>query len=93
MFALGESIDGRAAAAWGLANAVLPSGEVEARALAVARALAERPSEAVQAAKRLMRDPSSLRALIDQEIEIFSARLSSPEAQAAFRAFFARPER
>jgi len=90
MFALGEAVDGQTAAQWGLANAALPSGEVEARALEAAHALAERPPGAVQAAKRLMREAETLRTVIDREVEIFVERLGSAEAQAAFRAFFER---
>jgi len=90
MFALGEAIDGRTAAAWGLANAALPADEVEARALAAAQALAQRPPGAVQAAKRLMRDADALREVIDREVEIFAARLTTAEAAQAFQAFLSR---
>src|ERR1700674_1271202 len=43
MFALGEPVDGRTAAAIGLANAAVPAAELRARALKAAHALAQRP--------------------------------------------------
>ena len=45
MFVLGETIDGRTAAAWGLANAALPVGEVQARARAAAEAVARQMAQ------------------------------------------------
>ena len=55
MFALGEPVDGRTAAALGLANLALPAAEVRAKALAAAKTLAAKPLGALQATKRLMR--------------------------------------
>src|SRR5262245_31537023 len=60
LFALGEPIDGRTAAAYGLANAALPRDDVRARALAAAQALATRPLGALRATKRLMRDSQAI---------------------------------
>src|SRR6185295_1689638 len=56
MFALGEPVDGRTAAAIGIANAALPASEVRAKALAVAKKLATKPIGALRATKQLMRD-------------------------------------
>ncbi|MEX2245542.1 MAG: enoyl-CoA hydratase/isomerase family protein [Dehalococcoidia bacterium] len=48
---LGETIDGRTAAAWGLVNAALPRGETRARSEALASAIAARGPLAVRYAK------------------------------------------
>lgn len=90
MFALGESLDGRAAAALGLANAALPGSEVKAKALAAAKALAQKPAGAVQATKRLMRDADAIASLMRRETEIFAQRLRTAEAAEAFNAFAER---
>ena len=87
MFVLGEPIDGKTAAAWGLANAALPAGEVQARARAAAEAIAARPPAAVSIAKALMRDPATMVRRIDEEAVHFFAQLKSPEAKEAFSAF------
>ena len=88
MFALGEAIDGRTAAAWGLANAALPAGEVKARARAAAEALAQRPPSSVAATKALMRDGAAYAAQIEAEFARFADQLRSEEAKEAFAAFF-----
>jgi len=87
MFALGEAIDGRTAAALGLANLALPAAEVRPKALAAAQALAAKPTGALQATKQLMRDAEAISALIARESEVFGARLRTREAAEAFRAF------
>ena len=90
MFALGEAVDGRTAATIGLANASLPAGEVRAKALEAAHALAARPAEALRATKRLMRDAEAIGAVIAREGAIFNERLKSSEASEAFKAFAER---
>jgi enoyl-CoA hydratase/carnithine racemase len=90
LFALGEKLDGRAAAACGLVNAALPAGEVRAAAQAAAAALAAKPAAAMAAAKRLMRPRDEILTRIELENEIFQDRLASPEAQAAFAKFLKR---
>ena len=90
MFALGESIDGRTAAAIGLVNAALPAGEVRARALAVAQKLATKPPGALQATKQLMRNAEAIAAVMAREGAVFGARLRSAEAAEAFKAFAER---
>ncbi len=90
MLALGESIDGRTAAAIGLVTAALPAQEVGAKALLGAKALASRAPAALQAAKQLMRDAAAIKAVMDREREVFGERLKSAEAAEAFRAFSER---
>lgn len=88
LFVLGMPIDGRTAAAWGIANAALPADEVQAKARAAAQALAAKPAAAVRVTKALMRDIPSTIQRIDQEFGHFYAQLKSPEAKEAFSAFF-----
>jgi enoyl-CoA hydratase/carnithine racemase len=87
MFVLGEPVDGRTAAAWGIANAVVPAAELRARARAAAEAIATRPPAAVAITKRLMRDGDALAARIAEEHRYFAAQLKSAEAREAFAAF------
>lgn len=90
LLGLGEPLMGRDALGAGLANAALPAGEVEARARAAARALANKPAEALRLTKRLMRDPDALMARMREEGALFAERLQSDEARAAFAAFLTR---
>jgi enoyl-CoA hydratase/carnithine racemase len=87
MFVLGEAMDAATAVAWGLANAVVPKAELQARARAAAAAVAAQPAAAVAITKRLMRNAEALAAQIDEENRHFAAQLKSPEARAAFAAF------
>jgi len=90
MFALGEAMDGRTFASLGLANAALPAAEVQAKALAAAKLLAGKPIGALREMKKLMRDSAAIAAIIKHESEIFGARLKTPEAAEALRAFAER---
>ncbi|MGQ0531979.1 MAG: enoyl-CoA hydratase-related protein [Caulobacteraceae bacterium] len=90
LFGLGEPLSGKDAAAWGLANAALPAGEVEPRARAAAQTLAGKPPESMRLTKKLMRDREALLARLREEGEIFAERLKSPEAAAAFAAFLSK---
>jgi enoyl-CoA hydratase/carnithine racemase len=90
MFALGESIDGRTAAALGLANESLPVTQLRERAWTAAKALAAQPPGALQATKALMRDAETLRTVMSREADVFTERLKSPEALAALRTFATR---
>jgi enoyl-CoA hydratase/carnithine racemase len=87
MFVLGEAVNGRQAADWGLANAALPAAEVQARARAAAEAVASRPPAAVAITKALMRESARYLARIEEEGAHFGAQLRSPEAKEAFAAF------
>ncbi len=90
LFALGEILDGRTAAAWGLANAALPADQVTTRARSAALALAAKPLQALQATKKLMREQSRVLAAIESECREFADRLASTEAQAILRSVLAR---
>jgi enoyl-CoA hydratase/carnithine racemase len=87
---LGDPFTGEQAVECGIANAVLPAGEVMAQARRVAERFNQLPPGAVRDAKRLMCAPQ--RELVLQTIKtegaIFAERLRSPEAREAFQAFF-----
>ena len=87
---LGEPFTGADAVECGIANAVLPAGEVALHARRIAERFNALPPGAVRDAKRLMRRPltDDIHKTIAAESEVFGARLRSPEAQEAFSAFF-----
>jgi enoyl-CoA hydratase/carnithine racemase len=85
---LGDPFTGEQAVECGIANAVLPAGEVAAHARRMAERFNALPPGAVRDTKRLLREPQRA-ALIDavkREGAIFSARLSSAEAREAMQA-------
>lgn len=90
MFALGEPVDAATAVAWGLANAVVPVGELRGVARAAAEALTKRPMGSLAHTKSLMRDFEKIAAQIGRESELFAERLTTPEAREAFAAFAER---
>jgi enoyl-CoA hydratase/carnithine racemase len=87
---LGDPMTGAEAVEFGIANAVLPSGEVVNHARRMAERFNTLAPSAVRASKKLMRAPgrAELERVIAEEAEIFAARLRSPEALEAFQAFF-----
>ena len=87
---LGEPFTAEQAVDCGIANAVLPAGEVMGHARRVAERFNQLPPGAVREAKRLLRSPlhETILATIRTEAEIFGRRLRSPEAMEAFQAFF-----
>lgn len=87
VFALGEPIDGRTAAAWGLANRAVPADQVDAVAADLARKLAARAPNSIRKTKALMRDAERLWTLMLAEGEAFGSQMRSPEAMEAFMAF------
>jgi enoyl-CoA hydratase/carnithine racemase len=86
---LGMPFDAKRAEALGLVTRVLPDEKLLAAATETAEKLAEKPSGALRACKRLMKQPS--RAQLEQamraENEEFAARVRSAEAKEAFTAF------
>ena len=87
---LGDPFTAEQAVDCGIANAVLPAGEVVNHARRIAERFNALPPGAVRDAKRLMRAPQleQIAATIRTEGELFAARLRSPEATEAFQAFF-----
>lgn len=87
---LGDPFTPEQAVECGIANAVLPAGEVVNHARRVAERFNGLPPGAVREAKQLLRGPQAdaILATIRAEGEIFGRRLRSPEAMEAFQAFF-----
>ena len=87
---LGDPFTPEQAVEFGLANAVLPAGEVVNHARRVAERFNGLPPGAVREAKALLRRPQreAILQTIRSEGELFAARLRSPEAMEAFQAFF-----
>ena len=87
---LGEPITPEQAVEFGIANAVIPAGEVANHARRMAERFNAMPPAAVREAKRLMRAPQreEVEQTIRTEGRVFNERLKSPEAMEAFHAFF-----
>ena len=87
---LGDPFTPEQAVECGIANAVLPAGEVLMHARRVAERFNSLPPGAVRESKQLLRAPQQAQMLhvIRAEGEIFARRLRSPEAMEAFQAFF-----
>lgn len=87
---LGDPFTGADAVEFGIANAVLPAGEVAAHARRMAERFNALPPGAVRDSKRLMRraERAAVQEAVEAEARIFSGRLRSPEATEAFQAFF-----
>jgi len=91
LLVMGHPLEAQAAKAAGIVNAVVPAAELESAALAAAREIANLPPQGVLAARALLRGSADeIAARIDAEVEVFRQRLTSPEARAAFMAFFSR---
>jgi enoyl-CoA hydratase/carnithine racemase len=87
---LGEPFTPEQAVECGIANAVIPAGEVVNHARRIAERFNQLPPGAVREAKQLMRANQRDLTLqvIRSEGELFGKRLRSPEAMEAFQAFF-----
>jgi enoyl-CoA hydratase/carnithine racemase len=87
---LGDPFSPQDAVDLGLANAVLPAGEVVAHARRMAERFNALPPGAVRDTKKLMKRAGAdkLMETIGVEAAVFGERLSSPEAREAFSAFF-----
>lgn len=92
MFFLGEPIDAKTAREWGLVNRVVDDEALMEEARALATSAAGQPPGAVRATKRLMRSAESVEisAQMREELQVFAARLRSPEFAAAAQAFFGK---
>ncbi len=87
---LGQSFDAQRAAELGLVTRVVPDQKLLATATETAQKLAEKPASALQACKRLMRQP--VRGQLEQAAKLenkeYSARLRSADSKEAITAFF-----
>ena len=85
---LGEPFSAEQAHAHGLVNAVIPAADLMATVTAKAKILAAKPSASLRATKVLLRGKEgAISDWIAKEVEIFSARLKSPEFKEAAAAF------
>ncbi|MGB3288243.1 MAG: enoyl-CoA hydratase-related protein [Burkholderiaceae bacterium] len=87
---LGKSFDAAQARDSGLITATTAPGQALERARQTAAELARQPGQALRDSKRLLRraDRPALEQAFDAERDLFTQRLASDEAQAAFRRFF-----
>jgi enoyl-CoA hydratase/carnithine racemase len=86
---LGAPFDARRAAELGLVTQVVPDKDALARATETAGKLAAKPAKALQASKRLMKQPfrEQIKAAMKAENEEFSTQVRSNDAKEAFNAF------
>ena len=88
---MGRAMNADDAHTAGFVNAVVAPGHTEAEARKVAREICALPAEAVAISRQLLKlPPEDLTRRIDQESHLFGERMRSPEAVAAFKAFFSR---
>ncbi len=87
---LGDPFTAEQAVECGIANAVLPAGEVVNHARRIAERFNALPPGAVRESKQLLRAPQRelVESTIRTEAALFAKRLRSPEAMEAFQAFF-----
>jgi enoyl-CoA hydratase/carnithine racemase len=89
---LGSPFDAGRAAELGLVTQVVPDKDALARATETAGKLAAKPAAALQASKRLMKQPfrEQIKAVVKAENEEFSKQVRSEDAKEAFSAFLER---
>lgn len=86
---LGEVIDAPTALQWGIANRVFSAEQLLPQTLSIAKRLAAKPQQALRLSRRLLKQQHATKVSerLEQESQYFTERLTSPEAQQAFRAF------
>ena len=89
---LGEPISAAHANELGLVTAVIADQDVMAKANETATKLAQKPSGALRASKRLMKDSDreDLKQAVVREVGEFAVRVRSADAREAFDAFLAK---
>ena len=85
---LGEAIDAKQALALGLVNGIVAPDQVMAKALEIARKLADRAPTAMKLSKALLKDNAAVIERMKIEGELFVRQLASPEVAEAIGAFF-----
>jgi enoyl-CoA hydratase/carnithine racemase len=91
MLVMGHTLSAEDARAAGFVNTVIAPDHLEAEARKAAREICALPAEAVAISRKLIKlPPEELTRRIDQESHLFSERMRSAEAIAAFKAFFSR---
>jgi enoyl-CoA hydratase/carnithine racemase len=86
---LGAPFDGKSAAEWGLVTEAVSDKDALPKAIETARKLAAKPAAALQASKKLMKQPfrEQIKAAMKDENEEFSTQVRSPDAKEALTAF------
>jgi enoyl-CoA hydratase/carnithine racemase len=88
MLVMGRPLSPEKAVSAGIANDVVPSGQIEQAGFAAAAEIAAKPREAVRLSRKLIKgSPDDILKRIDEEALMFAQRLRSAEAQKAFMAF------
>ncbi len=88
LLVMGEKWSAEQAHQAGLVNAVVPSSELEAKAMKAARVLAAKPRAALIESRRLLKgDPAPVLAMMETETAAYTRLLPSPEAREAFASF------
>jgi enoyl-CoA hydratase/carnithine racemase len=89
LYLLGEPFTATRAAELGLVTRVVPDADLLTTATATAHKLVAKPSGALVASKRLLKQPSigQLKAAIESESQEFMARVTSADAKEALSAF------
>ena len=91
---MGRAMNAEESRAAGFVNAVVPPGYAVTEAQKVAREICALPAEAVALSRRLLKLPTEdVVRRIDEEDRLFGVRMQSPEALAAFQAFFRRKKK
>lgn len=93
IFMLGKWVSAEEAAALGIACAVFSADTLNAAAMSAATALSKKAPESLKQTKRLMRgDLNVIAKRMEEESELFTARLQSPELMEAVMAFMQKRE-
>ncbi len=86
---LGAPFDGKRAAEWGLVTEAVSDKDALPKAIETARKLAAKPAAALQASKKLMKQPfrEQIKAAMKAENDEFSTQVRSEDAKEALTAF------
>jgi len=88
---LNETIDAETAVAWGLANRIVAGDQIQAEALAVAKAIAAKKPGSIRHTKQLLHlDRADIAARLDAELNHFVQQMVTSEAINGFRDFVQR---
>ena len=88
---MGRPLDAQQAKEAGIVNTIVSPEEVDNEALKAAREIAALPQGAVAASRRLLKGTTEeIIARIDVEADLFTERLKSTEARAAFEKFLSK---
>ncbi len=88
LLVMGEKWSAEQAFHAGLVNAVVPSADLETKAMKAARTLAAKPRAALIESRRLVKgDQAPIIAMMEKETEAYGRLLPTPEAKEAFASF------